>query len=215
MMFYFVKTPAWLKKVYSRYVWDLPAPGGEVYLTFDDGPHLEATPFVLNELRKYGAQATFFCIGKNVEEYAHIYQQLLDEGHAVGNHTYSHLNGWRTGNELYFEDIRRAADLIDSSLFRPPYGKIAGFQAKHLHGVIRDPSIIMWDVLSADFDEKISPQRCLENVIFNLKPGSIVIFHDSEKAFPRLKFVLPRVLEYCRQKGFTPKIIPQGAKKHS
>lgn len=203
-MFYFVKTPAWLKKIYHSYEWSRPGHEKAVYLTFDDGPHPVATPFVLKQLKEHGALGTFFCIGKNVETYPEIYQQVLAEGHTVGNHTYSHLNAWKTANDIYLEDVARASRIIDSSLFRPPYGRITPFIAKNLAPVMRGrkPRVIMWDVLSADFDVKISPQRCLENVIWNIRPGSIITFHDSEKAFPRLEYTLPRTLVYLRERGF-------------
>lgn len=203
-MFYFVKTPAWLKKIYHSYEWSLPGDDKSVYLTFDDGPNPLATPFVIKTLKEYEALATFFCIGKNVEAYPEIYRLVLAEGHSVGNHTYSHLNGWKTANNIYLEDIARASRLIDSPLFRPPYGKITPFIAKHLAPAMkgRKPRVIMWDVLSADFDVGISPQQCLENVIWNIRPGSIVTFHDSEKAFPRLEYALPRTLVYLRERGF-------------
>lgn len=203
-MFYFVKTPAWLKKIYHSYEWSQPGHEKAVYLTFDDGPHPVATPFVLKQLKEHGALGTFFCIGKNVETYPEIYQQVLAEGHTVGNHTYSHLNAWKTANDIYLEDVARASRIIDSSLFRPPYGRITPFIAKNLAPVMRGrkPRIIMWDVLSADFDVNISPQRCLENVIWNIRPGSIITFHDSEKAFPRLEYTLPRTLVYLRERGF-------------
>ena len=136
-MKYFVKTPWWLKKIYSSYTWSIPTKEKIIYLTFDDGPHPEITPFVLKELKNYNALATFFCIGKNVLAYPGIYKQILDEGHSVGNHTQNHLNGWKTSNDAYMKDIAEAANYIDSNLFRPPYGKITSFQAKHLHAAMK------------------------------------------------------------------------------
>ena len=203
-MFYFVKTPWWLKKIYPSYEWSRPATDKTVYLTFDDGPHPEATPFVLRQLREHEALATFFCIGKNIEAHPGLYQQIQQEGHRVGNHTYSHLNAWKTNNKEYLTDVARASDLIDSDLFRPPYGRITPFIAKKLPPVMKgqQPRVIMWDVLSADFDTGITPQRCLENVIWNIQPGSIITFHDSAKAFPRLEYALPRTLIYLREQGF-------------
>ncbi|MFI5186725.1 MAG: polysaccharide deacetylase family protein, partial [Chitinophagales bacterium] len=152
-MKYFVKTPWLLKKLYSFYTWDIPTSEKNLYLTFDDGPHPEITPFVLNELKKYNALATFFCIGKNVLAYSDTYKQILNEGHSVGNHTQNHLNGWKTSNDAYMKDIAEAANYIDSNLFRPPYGKITLFQAKNLRAAMkgRKTKVIMWDVLSADF----------------------------------------------------------------
>ena len=203
-MFYFVKTPGWLKKIYDSYIWSIPGSDKILYLTFDDGPHPVATPFVLKELKKYNVLATFFCIGKNVVAYPDIYDQILREGHSVGNHTYNHLNGWKTNNNDYLKDIALASDEIDSYLFRPPYGRITSFQAKNLKPVMRgkEPKVIMWDVLSGDFDTACSPQQCLANVLFASVPGSIIVFHDSEKAFSKLEYALPRVLQYFSEKGY-------------
>jgi len=206
-MFYFVKTPWLLKKLYSQCIWEVKTTQKEIYLTFDDGPHPEATPFVLQELKKYNAKGTFFCIGKNVKEYFDIYKQIISDGHKPGNHTYNHLNGWKTTDKEYLEDILQAANLIDSDLFRPPYGKITQFQLKALQGKKLNLKTIMWNVLSGDFDEKITPENCYLNVTNNTIPGSIIIFHDSLKALPRLQYALPRVLEYFTKKGFQFKII--------
>jgi peptidoglycan/xylan/chitin deacetylase (PgdA/CDA1 family) len=201
-MFYFVKTPWLLKKFYASCVWNLSDKEKKIHLTFDDGPHPVATPFVLDELKKYKAKATFFCIGKNVVEYPDIYKQILFEGHLVGNHTHNHLNGWKVTDKEYFEDIREAKKYIDSNLFRPPYGRITAFQLKNLTQ-FAGFKIIMWDVLSGDFDKEISPEQCTSNVIKNASNGSIIIFHDSEKAFERMKIALPAVLNYFFEKGFT------------
>ncbi|HMK19174.1 MAG TPA: polysaccharide deacetylase family protein [Chitinophagaceae bacterium] len=203
-MFYFVKTPGWLKKIYDSYTWSVASSDKILYLTFDDGPHPEATPFILKELKKYNVLATFFCIGKNVVAYPDIYDQIIREGHSVGNHTYNHLNGWKTNNDDYLKDIALASNEIDSYLFRPPYGRITSFQAKNLKPVMKgkEPKIIMWDVLSGDFDTACSPQQCLANVLFASVPGSIIVFHDSEKAFSKLKYALPRVLQYFSEKGY-------------
>jgi peptidoglycan/xylan/chitin deacetylase (PgdA/CDA1 family) len=203
-MFYLVKTPWWLKKWYPGLIWDIPRKGDEkvLYLTFDDGPHSVATPFVLDTLRKFGARASFFCIGKNVQEHPQLYRQILDDGHRVGNHTQNHLNGWKTGDKAYIDNIRQAARYIDSDLFRPPYGRITGFQASLLRKPPFEYKVIMWDVLSGDFDRKLSPERCSRNVIRHAGPGSIVVFHDSEKAFTRLEGALPAVLGYFQDKGY-------------
>jgi peptidoglycan/xylan/chitin deacetylase (PgdA/CDA1 family) len=203
-MKYFVKTPWWIKKIYPFYTWSISTKDKILYLTFDDGPHPEATPFVLNELKKFDALATFFCIGKNVLAYPDIYKRILDEGHAVGNHTQNHLNGWKTSNDVYMKDIAEAANHIDSNLFRPPYGRITLFQAKNLQAAMkgRKSKIIMWDVLSADFENSITNEESLQIVIFRSSPGSIIVFHDSEKAFQKLTYVLPKVLHHFASKGF-------------
>lgn len=201
---YFIKTPWWLKKIYSSYVWDINSTEKNIYLTFDDGPHPVATPFVLDELKKYNAKATFFCIGKNVVDYPAIYKRILEEGHRVGNHTQNHLNGWKTTIQDYLADVKEAAVNINSDLFRPPYGRIKRIQANGIRKAMSNPSakIIMWDILSGDFDNSLSKEKCLKNVINKTKPGSIIVFHDSQKAFPRLQYTLPLFLQVFAGKGF-------------
>jgi peptidoglycan-N-acetylglucosamine deacetylase len=224
-MFYTIKTPWLFKKIiYPSLMWEKPTKEKILYLTFDDGPHQTATPFVLDQLKQHNARATFFCIGKNVVEQQNLYRRIMDEGHKVGNHTFNHLNGWKTNNKTYMENISKAAKYIDSNLFRPPYGRITKFQASLLQGEIGEWSagdkkkdnkqsssftihhspftIVMWTILSGDFDEKISPERCLQNVILHSKPGSIIVFHDSSKAWNRMSFALPRVLEYFSKQDF-------------
>jgi len=201
-MFYFIRTPWWLKKLYNRYIWDFSPSQKTIYLTFDDGPHPAATSFVLKELAKYNAKATFFCIGKNVAAHPEIYNRIIAENHAVGNHTHNHLNGWRTNIKQYVENILEAKPYINSMLFRPPYGKIKSSQVKLLSNLYPGFRIIMWSVLSADFDLTITPDKCLKNVLGNAKSGSIIVFHDSEKAFTNLEYTLPKVLEYFSKKGY-------------
>lgn len=202
--YYLVKTPLLLKKIYSAYLWKIDTKEKILYLTFDDGPHPDITLFVLRQLKRYDALATFFCIGKNVVTYPAIFEQILDEGHSVGNHTYNHLNGWKTDNDVYLKDIAEASKVIDSSLFRPCYGRITGFQASNLKTVMKgkEPTIVMWDVLSGDFDTACTPKQCLANVVFGSVPGSIIVFHDSEKAFPKLEYTLPRMLKFFSEKGY-------------
>lgn len=201
---YFIKTPWIVKKVFPDYVWSLPADGKEVYLTFDDGPHPQITPWVLDELKRYEALATFFCIGKNVEAHGDVYGRILREGHSVGNHTQNHLNGWRTDTKEYMDDVARAAKLIQSNLFRPPYGKIRAGQAKLIAGAmgVERSGIIMWDVLSGDFDKDFSPEQCLDNVLKNVRPGSVVVMHDSGKAERNLKYILPSILSGLSSAGY-------------
>jgi peptidoglycan/xylan/chitin deacetylase (PgdA/CDA1 family) len=172
-----------------------------VYLTFDDGPHPQITHFVLDQLDRYDASATFFCIGKNVVDNPGLYERLARSRHAIGNHTYDHLNGSKVNTEDYLADIAQAAAHIDSRLFRPPYGRIRRTQALALGEATPPYTIVMWSLLSADFDTDLSPQKCLENVVFHAEPRHIIVFHDSLKAAPRLEYALPRVLEHChRQK---------------
>ena len=203
-MNYFVKTPWWLKKLYPQRLWSIATKEKIIYLTFDDGPHPIATPFVLDELKKHNAKATFFCIGKNVVDHPVIYKRILEEGHSVGNHTQHHLNGWKTTKDDYLANIAEASTHIKSNLFRPPYGRIRSSQARQVPVVMKDNNskIVMWDVLSGDFDEALANKSCLKNVINNAGAGSIVVFHDSEKAFAKLQFVLPQVLQFFTEKGF-------------
>lgn len=202
-MFYIVKTPQWATKLFASYIWKMPPNASKaIYLTFDDGPHPEITTFVLEELRKYNAKATFFCIGKNVVEHPLVYKNILNEGHAVGNHTHNHLNGWKTPDSEYLENVLEAKKCINSSLFRPPYGRIKKSQREALMQNDAGFQIVMWSVLSGDFDVNITPEACCNNVLKNTKSGSIVVFHDSEKAYSRLQYALPIVLKYFTEKGY-------------
>jgi len=193
---FFVKTPILLMKLFPELIWRFKGKEQEnqnhVYLTFDDGPTPGVTTWVLDTLRQYEAKGTFFCLGKNVEKHQDIYKQIIEEGHAVGNHTYSHLKGWQMDNTEYFNDIELAGNFISSSLFRPPYGRFKTSQIKYLSD---NYQIVMWDILSQDYSPTVSPEKVLTNVLENVRGGSIVVFHDSVKAEPNLTFVLPRVLD--------------------
>ncbi len=202
-MFYFVKSPWLLRKIYPSFAWKMDTKEKILYLTFDDGPHPEATPFVLDQLARFDAKASFFCIGKNVETFPAIYKRVLDEGHAAGNHTQDHLNGWKTDNKTYLQNIKQASLKIDSSLFRPPYGRIKGSQARKIKTVLGEKTkVVMWSVLSGDFDISLTKKTCLENVISNAGPGSIVVFHDSGKALPLLRQVLPAILQFFSEREY-------------
>ena len=203
-MFYFIKTPFWLKMIYPTCLWNYAPAAGEkkIYLSFDDGPHAAATPFVLDELKKYNAKATFFCIGKNVMEETSLYKRILMEGHRVGNHTNNHLNGWKTDNKTYLQNIEKARELIDSDLFRPPYGRATAFQIRNLIEKLHY-KVVMWDVLAGDFDPKVDGKQAAERVIRKSSPGSIIIFHDSAKALKVLYVALPIVLAYFSGNGFS------------
>ena len=185
--------------------WDLSGEHRDVVLTFDDGPTPGVTPWVLNCLEEADAKATFFCLGRNVDKHPEIYNQILAAGHSVGNHSYSHLKGFRSSVRRYMDDIHLASGMIDSKLFRPPYGRIFPGQVK---AVLQQYDIIMWDVLSIDYNTGLNGQRVLQNVTNNVKPGSIIVFHDSDKASENLYYALPRTLEFLREEGYNMKLIP-------
>ncbi|WP_396168293.1 polysaccharide deacetylase family protein [Flavobacterium sp.] len=206
MKLHWVKTHWTIKKLFSNYVWDVPNMENKVYLTFDDGPTPEITQWTLNQLKNYNAKATFFCIGDNIRKYPEVFKEVVKEGHSIGNHTFNHLNGWKTNTQDYIENAKlfekeyykRSNE--NCQLFRPPFGKIKPSQSKILRKM--GYKIIMWDVLSVDFDITITPEQCLENVLQNVKSGSIIVFHDSVKAFANLEYALPKTLEFLQQKGF-------------
>lgn len=216
MRLYFIKTPGILKKIFSKYTWCFSSINKEIYLTFDDGPIPEVTEFVLGELQKYNAKATFFCIGDNIKKHPAVFSRIVKEGHSVGNHTFNHLNGWKTMNEDYIKNAELCEEVINNEvlkikgfkrikLFRPPYGKIKGKQAKEL--LKKGYKIVMWDVLSADFDTSITKEKCLSNVVDTTEKGSVVVFHDSIKASSRLYYALPKFLEEYTKKGYEFKAI--------
>lgn len=194
-----------LTRAFHRMTWDLKGEQREVYLTFDDGPTPVVTPWVLNQLSLTNAKATFFCLGRNVDKYPDLYRQILEEGHSVGNHSYSHLKGFRSSVRRYLDDIRLASGLIDSKLFRPPYGRILPGQVK---AVLKEYDIIMWDVLSIDYNSGLSGERVYQNVVKHVKEGSIIVFHDSEKASDNLYQALPRTLEFLREEGYALRALP-------
>jgi peptidoglycan/xylan/chitin deacetylase (PgdA/CDA1 family) len=173
-----------------------------LYLTFDDGPHPEATAFVLEALKKYEAKATFFCVGKQVKQHFETYKRILTEGHAVGNHTFDHLDGWKTPDKIYLGNVESAAQVIDSNLFRPPYGRITKFQLNAISGKRLQMKPIMWDVLSGDFDQKVTPDNCYLNVVKHARSGSIIVFHDSAKSLIAIQHALPLVLAHFKEMGY-------------
>ncbi len=197
------KPPRFLVKLMPSLVWDIPCEGC-VYLTFDDGPTPEITEWILGELDRFGAKATFFCLGKNVERYPELYQRIIDAGHRVGNHSYNHVKGWQITRRGYARNVERAARSIPSDLFRPPYGRISPGQARLLGLHYK---IVMWNIISRDYSRQVRPEKCLENVVEHVRQGDIVVFHDSKKAFRNLRFALPRTLEYLREHGMESKSI--------
>lgn len=213
MQLYLVRTPIFIQQIFNKYYWSfsfLKSSEKVIYLTFDDGPTPKITEWTLNTLKQYNATATFFCIGKNIKNHPNIVKKIIEGGHNIGNHTYNHLNGWKNNTETYLKNIELTENCIQSEinkktknstlLFRPPYGKIKRKQANLL--LKKGYKIIMWNVLSADFDQKITPQKCLTNVISNTKNGSIIVFHDSVKATANLKYALPKVLAHFSKKGY-------------
>ncbi|MFP5471750.1 MAG: polysaccharide deacetylase family protein [Bacteroidia bacterium] len=194
-----------LQRLYPSFVWKIPNNEQAVFLTFDDGPHPEITPKVLALLKQYHAKATFFCVGENAQKHPEIIKQIAEEGHALGNHTHNHLHGFKTPLEKYIENTEECAEHIFSTLFRPPYGKITRKQGKAL--MKKGYNIVMWNVLSYDFDKTLSPQRCAENVANHLKPGAIVIFHDSAKAEKNMLYALEKTLTFCAEKKIGCKTI--------
>ncbi|WP_298767211.1 polysaccharide deacetylase family protein [uncultured Polaribacter sp.] len=200
-------------RFFSSYIWRFSTKKKEIFLTFDDGPTPKVTTFVLEELKKYEAKATFFCIGKNIQHHPSLFRKIITEGHTIGNHTQNHANGWQSNTANYIDNVLRCEETIQQfnqkptkeKLFRPPYGKIKNKQAKQL--IKKGYKIIMWSVLSADFDTTITKENCLKNVVQNTENGSILVFHDSDKAFKKLCFVLPKILKEFAEKGFTFKAI--------
>jgi peptidoglycan-N-acetylglucosamine deacetylase len=223
MGLYWIKTPAFIKGLFSNHIWDIPNNENKVYLTFDDGPTPEITEWVMDILKKHNIKATFFCIGKNIHNHPEIYLKLIEEGHVVGNHTFDHLNGWKASCEDYIENVLDCDEKLDfrtlnleksqienteykiKAIFRPPYGKIKQSQSKEIREMGNE--IIMWDILSGDFDENISPEKCLQNATRKVTSGSIILFHDSKKAFKNLEYALPKTIEILKGKGFQFDII--------
>lgn len=212
MRMYFVKTPSFIQKLFPNALWKINTFEKKLLLTFDDGPTPEVTEWVLEQLNQYNAKATFFVLGKNVQRYPEIFQQIISAEHGIGNHSFSHLNGWETKDEIYFDDVEKGNKEIQSSiinhkyeiinpksLFRPPYGRLTLSQYNFLKTKYK---MVMWDVLSGDFDFKLNGEQCFENVKRNVANGSIVVFHDSHKGFERLKTCLPKVLEYYAEQDY-------------
>lgn len=211
-MLYFTKTPQIIKRIFPKMIWSIPTTEKVIYLTFDDGPTTNITEWVLETLDKYNAKATFFCIGKNIEKHPALFKKILHKGHAVGNHTNNHLNNWKTSKKTYLKDIVQCQETLDkfntktnTKLFRPPYGKIMPKTARKLHK--RGYKIVMWDVLSGDFDQSISKGKCTENVLGNTTSGSVIVFHDSVKAFDNLHHCLPKTLAHFKKQGYVFKLI--------
>ncbi|MDZ4822996.1 MAG: polysaccharide deacetylase family protein [Flavobacteriales bacterium] len=196
---YLVQPPAIIRTLGKNFLWRIKTERKEVFLTFDDGPEPTVTLPILEMLEKKNAHATFFCIGKQVEKHPDVFALLKAHGHAVGNHSHTHLNGWTVKTSTYVEDVMKCSDVVKSTLFRPPYGRITRQQSTHLQSLFR---IVMWDVLSGDFDSTITPEKCMSNAMKNVRPGSIIVFHDSLKAKEKVLYVLPRVLDALQNDGY-------------
>lgn len=186
--------------------WKVKTNDKTVFLTFDDGPHPTITPWVLNQLKLYNAKATFFCVGDNVQRFPKAYQQVMDDGHHTGNHTFNHLNGWKTPASTYMSNVDMAAKVIHSKLFRPPYGRVSWNQLNQLKK--RGFTVVMWDVLTCDYEQDLNTDLALSKILNSIKPGSIVVFHDSVKAQYQLEKMLPIVLQQLSQSGYTFKALP-------
>jgi peptidoglycan/xylan/chitin deacetylase (PgdA/CDA1 family) len=197
------KPPKFLRRTMPDLVWNIPEQR-DVFLTFDDGPTPGVTEWILDRLRAHGARATFFCLGANVEKYPDLYARIVAEGHSVGNHTHSHRKGWGTRPKSYAADVLKASELIGGNLFRPPYGRITRRQSRILAPRYR---IVMWNIISRDYSARVTPERCLANVVERLRAGDIVVFHDSVKARANMSYALPRLLEHMRERGMTSKSI--------
>lgn len=206
MRSYLSKTPNLVKLFFFNLFWHFSKKEKVIYLTFDDGPTPEITDWVLEVLLKYNAQVTFFCVGKNIENNPLLFDKIVSQNHSIGNHTFNHLNGFKSNYKVYLNDIDLTENILEkkgitTKLFRPPYGRLTYLQSRKLRK--KSYKIIMWDVLSGDFDKGIDEETCLQNVIKNIDNGSIVVFHDSIKASEKLKFALPQILNYYTFKGYT------------
>ncbi len=196
---YLVRPPYIIKKLFPKAIWRMDASEKKIYLTFDDGPIPVVTPFVLRTLKEENIKATFFCVGANVVNNPDVYKMVLDDGHNVGNHTHNHLNGWDTDTNKYVANVKQCSELVNSKLFRPPYGKLKRNQSAIIN---QQYSIIMWDVLSGDYDLKTGKLQCVKNVCDNVRNGSIVLFHDSIKAREKLEYALPRFIKFAKEEGY-------------
>ncbi len=196
---HFVRPIFILKYIYPEAIWREDKNKNNIYLTFDDGPIPEITPWILDCLKEKNVKATFFCVGENIKKHPEIFKRLLDEGHVVGNHTYNHLRGWNTENKEYFDNINRCQELTETNLFRPPYGRARKSQMKEL---AKDFKIVMWDVLTGDYDQEITPHECYKNCIDKTRNGSIIVFHDNIKAINNVKYALPKSIDYLIEQGY-------------
>jgi peptidoglycan-N-acetylglucosamine deacetylase len=203
------RTPFILPYLYPSLLWRMPSDQKTLYLTFDDGPVPGPTEFVLDTLQSSGVKGTFFCIGDNIKKHPHVFRRIADGGHSIGNHTFNHLNGWKTETQKYVNNVKLCDYQISSTdpsltegnqrLFRPPYGRITVKQIK----LLKDLQIVMWDVLTHDYNQRMSPEYCLEHAIRATRNGSIIVFHDSLKAAKNMLFMLPRYIDHFSSEGYS------------
>ena len=204
-MLQLIKSPKILQRLFADFLWRIDTDEKVIYLTFDDGPHPVITPWIIELMNQYDAKGTFFLIGDAVSRHPDLYQLYKANGHQVGNHTYKHIKGWQNRKKNYLKEIAQCAEVVESSLFRPPYGQI-NLQA--IREIKKQYKIVMWDVLSWDFDTTNSSEICLSNVINCSKEGSIVVFHENEKSMKNIMYALPKVLEHFTKLGYQFEAIP-------
>ncbi len=203
-MIWYQSIPSWIQKLFPTLTWEMPDSTNTVYLTFDDGPHPEITPWVIEQLDQYNMKASFFCVGDNARKHPETLQQITQKGHQLGNHTMHHIKGWKTSTADYLKDIQLCEEYLQTNLFRPPYGRITRQQIKALKN---DYKIVMWSLLSCDFDQSLNCESALHGLKNKTKNGSIVVFHDSLKAEKNLRYLLPKYLEFLHNKGYTCKTL--------
>jgi len=196
---YFVKTPKIARAFNKKAIWSIPNNDRKIFLTFDDGPTSSITNETLDILKEHTIKATFFCLGKQVENHPELFQRIIDEGHTVGNHSYSHLKGWTTSNQQYLEDVRKGAAIIESHLFRPPYGKIKRFQVNSLSP---ETKIILWDVLPGDFSPNNNVEKIVSNTLNSVESGSIIVLHDNNKCGNKMLQALPIIIKKLKEKKY-------------
>lgn len=206
MKLYLNRTPSILKWYYSEFHWPEHTGVKKLYLTFDDGPNPQITDFILSELSKWNANATFFCLGKNIDKSPSLFTKIINAHHTIGNHTFNHLNGWNSNTDTYLRDVKKCTDLINSNsnnpkkLFRPPYGRIT---SKQIQTIKKTHKIVLWDYLFGDFDQNISKENCLKKALGKIQNNDILVLHDNQKSYNTLKFILPRILSHYSKQGFT------------
>ncbi len=209
---YFIRPPFYIKAIYPSALWRVKTKEPSLFLTFDDGPIPEVTPKVLQILKEFDVKATFFCVGDNIKKHPDVFAQLVESGHRIGNHTFNHINGWHYPLDAYIENVMKCEKAIleksnldvyakNDKLFRPPYGRISMTQLKALKN--ENYQVVLWDVLSGDFDPRVTKEECWKNVLKYTRNGSVIVFHDSVKASPNMLYTLPKTIEHYLNKGYS------------